>query len=626
MIGDQPIAHHALLSDCHSAALVDRAGSVEWWCLPRFDSPSVFARLLDRSAGHFTLTASDIKRATRRYLDGTLVLRTTFETTGGMVAVTDALAMTDGVRGHDLGISSPRVLLRRAECTEGRVELNIEFAPRPEYGLTTPLVREVDGGLLARGGATTLRLSTAGPLRIDGSTARGTVRLAAGESAGWAVSSASSWGPPPPELDQSRIADQLADTMKAWRSWEAEHQRYQGPYADLVNLSGRILQGLTYRPTGAMLAAPTTSLPETVGGTRNWDYRYAWIRDASYTLDALWVAACPDEATDFLRFLTTAASSFQQRQEMQIVFGIRGERDLRESDLPWLSGWRNSRPVRTGNEAWAQRQVDVYGELLSAVHRLREQLPELSDPQRSLLAGAADIASRIWREPDHGIWEIRGEPRHYLHSKLMCWAALDRAIDLAGWLDTEDRVEGWKKIRSQIREQILTEGWSDEAGAFTQTLGGDHLDAAALLISIVGLLAPDDPRVVATIDAIGQHLTDSRGLVHRYRSDDGLEGEEGAFLICTFWLAEALARAGRVHEAEKVFERAVSHVNDVGLLAEEVSSTGELLGNFPQALSHIGLINAAWAIGRTATRPETNTRPTDQARGEASSARKEETR
>lgn len=610
-MSDQSIGDHAFLSDCHSAALVDRAGSVEWWCVPRFDSPAVFARILDDRAGHFSIRPRQVVEVTRRYQEGTLVLTTRLRTRSGVVELTDALAMAEGVRGHDLGLGSPHVLLRWAECVEGEIELDIEFAPRPEYGLTFPLIRAVDGGLMARGGAATLGLSTPAPMDVDGATARGSVQLSVGDVVAWAAASASSWETHPPMWSQERIGKRIADTVAAWRSWEEVHQRYEGPYAEPVNLSGRVLQGLTYRPTGAMIAAATTSLPEVVGGGRNWDYRYSWIRDASYTLDALWVAACPDEAADFLDYLTTAASSFQQCQELQIMFGIRGERNLTEHELSWLEGWRGSRPVRVGNGAWAQRQLDVYGELLAAVHRLRDQLPDLDRAERALLAGLADVAARAWTEPDHGMWEIRGEARHYLHSKLMCWVALDRAIDLAGWLQADDRVDEWKRARAEIRDAILSDGWSEETRTFTQSFGASDLDASALIMPIVGFLPFDDPRVISTIEAVRGQLTDARGLVHRYRSDDGLDGEEGAFLLCTFWLAEALARSGRPEQARQVFETALGHSNDVGLFSEEVDvSTGELIGNFPQAFSHVGLINAAWAIGQSEQSKEP--RPVDR--------------
>ncbi len=355
-----------------------------------------------------------------------------------------------------------------------------------------------------------------------------------------------------------------------------------------------------YRPTGAIVAAPTTSLPESVGGERNWDYRYTWIRDASLTLEALWVAACPDEALWFFSWMAGAVASLLRRgAQLQIMFGVGGERDLSERSLNHLTGWRASRPVRTGNGAWNQRQLDVYGELLSAAHLLSNQISGLDETTRHFLVEVADAAAAHWQEQDQGIWEVRGDPRDFLYSKLMCWVALDRAIALADLLTAHDRIAAWTQTREQIREAILTRGWSEKAGAYTQAFGSDELDASSLMMPIVGFLPGTDPRMRATIDAIADRLTDAHGLVYRYRAADGLEGEEGTFLLCTFWLAHALALAGEVERARTTFEQAIAYANDVGLLAEEVDpQTNELLGNFPQAFSHIGLVNAAWAISQ----------------------------
>jgi GH15 family glucan-1,4-alpha-glucosidase len=386
----------------------------------------------------------------------------------------------------------------------------------------------------------------------------------------------------------------------------------------MVQHSGRVLQALSFAPTGAICAAATTSLPEVVGGTRNWDYRYAWVRDASFTIEALWVAACPDEANEFFEYMTTsAAGSLDRGGDLQIMFGIGGERDLTERELPHLEGWRHSAPVRVGNGAWTQRQLDVYGELLGAVYRLSDHVfdaatrrvgpmaspekwgapPDLAPATLRFLVQLADTAALRWREKDQGIWEIRGEPRDFLYSKLMCWVALDRAVSLADRLGASNRIEVWKQTQDQIREAILTRGWSDLANSFTQSFGSDDLDASSLMLPLVGFLPGDDPKVLATIKAAEEHLTDDRGLVHRYRANDGLGGDEGTFLLCTFWLAQALALAGEPSRARSVFERATAFVNDIGLLAEEVDPvSGELLGNFPQAFSHIGLVNAAWAI------------------------------
>jgi len=599
-----PIGDYALISDCHTAALVSRGGSVDWLCRPRFDSPAVFARILDERAGHFSIRPAAEATTTRRYLERTMVLETMFRTAGGVAVLTDAMALDPTEQGHDLGAGATRTMLRRIECVEGTVDVEVEYAPRPEYGLVTPLLAVTPDGVETRGGAMRSLLSTDREATIRDSTARFAFGLTRGERAGFALQSRMTFdNDPPAAWSQDEITKGLDGTAVAWRTWSGAHQAYEGPWADLVYHSGRVLQALTYQPTGAIVAAPTTSLPEDVGGERNWDYRYAWVRDASFTLDALWVAACPDEAHKFFSWMTGAAAThIGPGSDLQIMFGIGGEHDLSERVLPYLSGWRGSRPVRVGNGAWDQRQLDVYGELLDAAFRLREQLAGIDEATRAFLVQVANAAGVRWREQDQGIWEIRGEPRDFLYSKLMCWVALDRAIQLAPLIGGEDRVAAWTDAREEIRAAILEHGWSERAGAFAQFFGGSDLDASNLMLAIVGFLPADDSRIVATIEATERRLTDDRGLVFRYRTEggvDGLEGSEGTFLLCTFWLAEALALAGRVDRARAVFERAIAFANDVGLLSEEVDEkTGELLGNFPQAFSHIGLINAAWAISQ----------------------------
>ncbi len=623
-----PIADYALLSDRHSAALVSKAGSIDWLCFPRFDSPSIFGRLLGEDAGYWSIHAPSATQVTRRYLDRTMVLETTFRTPTGVVTITDALAMGTGNRGHQLGKDAPHLLLRRATCTGGEVELSLEYVPRPEYGVVHPLLVAVDGEVVASGGsAGELALTSPVHLTVDGSAASGQLRLSEGESADFALHHR--------QRDETvattvsspvEIGARLHDTVLAWESWSELHQAYVGPWRDLVHHSGRVLQSLSFAPTGAICAAATTSLPEVVGGSRNWDYRYAWVRDASFTIQALWVAACPDEANQFFDYVTSsAAGSLDRGDDLQIMFGVGGERDLTERELAHLEGWRLSAPVRVGNGAWTQRQLDVYGELLGAVQRMSDQLfggtsqragphadpgqlraPRPLEPAtRRFFAQLAETAARRWQEKDQGIWEIRGEPRDFLYSKLMCWVALDRAVALADRLDATDRVGTWTQTQEQIREAILTRGWSDRADAFTQSFGSDELDASNLMLPLVGFLPADDPRILSTIAATEERLTDARGLVYRYRSHDGLEGEEGAFLLCTFWLAQALAQSGQAARARTVFERASMFVNDVGLLSEEVDpGSGELLGNFPQAFSHIGLVNAAWAISETERKRE----------------------
>jgi GH15 family glucan-1,4-alpha-glucosidase len=605
-----PIAHHALLSDRHSSALVDTAGSIEWLSFPRFDSPSLFGRLLGADAGHWAIRPAGTFRSTRRYVERTLVLETTFTTDTGVLVVTDLLGMGKDNGGHRLGTKVPHLLVRRAACIAGMVEVEVDYRPRPEYGLVVPLLGPVDGGVTARGGAEWLVLTTPVHLDLDAGRATGRVGMEAGDTLHFALHRSTLEETAARVWAQHELADVLERTVAAWTSWSQLHQAYDGPWADLVHLSGRVLQGLSFQPSGAVVAAPTTSLPEGVGGERNWDYRYAWVRDASFTMEALWIAACPDEADDFFAFMTTAAASGVGRGEaLQIMFGIGGEHDLTERELPHLEGWRESRPVRVGNGAWNQAQIDVYGELLGAAHRLSGQLSNLDDQTKAFLVACADTAAERWVEKDQGIWEVRGDPQHFLYSKVMCWVALDRAVALADLLGAHDRIEAWTATRDRIHARVVSEGWSDEAKAFTQYIGSGDLDASNLMMAIVGFLPADDPRMLATIDAIAERLTDERGLVYRYRTEggvDGLAGEEGTFLLCTFWLAQALALSGQVERARTVFERAVAFVNDVGLLAEEVDAdSGELLGNFPQAFSHIGLVNAAYAISEATRRQAT---------------------
>jgi alpha,alpha-trehalase len=498
-----PIGDYALLSDRHSAALVSRAGSIDWLCLPRFDRPSVFGRLLGDQAGHWSIQAVGRTQVTRRYLDRTMVLETTTVTPDGTVVMTDALAMGAGNRGHDLGKNAPHLLLRRVTCTAGEVDLDLEYAPRPEYGLGHPQLRAVDGGLAAIENA--LVLSSPEPLIVDASSATGRIHLRRGESIGFALhygnpdesETARVWA-------QAEIAARLDDSVSAWQSWSELHQAYVGPWRDLVHHSGRVLQALSFAPTGAICAAATTSLPEVVGGSRNWDYRYAWVRDTSFTIEALWVAACPDEANQFFDYMSTAAAgSLERGEDLQIMFGIGGERDLTERELPHLEGWRDSAPVRVGNGAWQQRQLDVYGELLNAVYRVSDHIFDatarvgptagpgrwdtdrvLTPATRQFFVDLADAAVRRWPETDQGIWEVRGEARHFVYSKLMCWVALDRAVAMADQLGASPRVADWTQARDQIRQAILTRGWSDRANAFTQIVrirraGRLELDAAA---------------------------------------------------------------------------------------------------------------------------------------------------
>jgi GH15 family glucan-1,4-alpha-glucosidase len=602
MSSSQPIGDYALLADCNSAALVDRSGSIDWLCLPRYDSPGVLSRILDPDAGHWSIRPTGSFTTERRYLPGTLVLETTFTTDAGSVRVLDALAFADGQRAHDLGLDAPHELLRAVEGASGRVELAMELAPRPEYGLVRPLFRRTDAGGRTFGGPGSVVISAGVPVAVDDSTMTASFAVAEDDTVGFAMR----WAPPeaspaPEPTPPEQVRERIEDSAAGWRSWEDEHDIYEGPHRDLVRFSSRVLKGLTYRPTGAIVAAPTTSLPETVGGERNWDYRFAWIRDSSLTLEALYIGTCSDEAENFVSFMTSSAGGRAAERSLQIMYGISGEHDLSERELPHLRGWRDSAPVRVGNGAWGQTQLDVYGELLNSLHLYREALGDLHPEIQSFIADLADTAARRWTETDAGMWEMRGDPRHHLSSKVMCWTALDRAIKLAPKLGQHARVEAWAEERDRIREAVLERGWSERRGAYAQSFDSDELDAAQLLMPLVGFLPATDERMKSTIDAIAEDLTED-GLVLRYRNDeglnaDGLTGEEGTFVICSFWLVSCLAQAGDVERAERLFDELAGYANDLGLLAEEIdTSNGELLGNFPQAFSHIGLITAAWQV------------------------------
>ncbi|MBN1529935.1 MAG: glycoside hydrolase family 15 protein [Thermoleophilaceae bacterium] len=602
-VASQPIADYGLLADCNSSALADRSGSIDWLCFPRYDSPAVFARILDPDAGHWSIRPDGEFSAERRYLPGTLVIETTFTTATGSVRLLDALAAAEGQRGHDLGYDAPHELLRCVEGIDGSVPMTLELAPRPEYGLIKPLVRMEDGGAHTFG-AHPMSARSGVLLEVEDATMRAAFEVGAGDSLGFSLR----WSPPESRerlaaTPSGRVAERIQDTADAWRSWEAEHDVYDGRHRDLVRLSARVLKGLTFRPTGAIVAAPTTSLPETVGGERNWDYRYAWIRDSSLTIEALYVGACSDEVEEFVSFMTSSAGGRATDGALQIMYGIGGEHDLSERELPHLRGWRDSRPVRVGNGAWDQVQLDVYGELLNSLWLYHERLGDLHPEIQRFVADLADTAARRWHEADSGMWEMRGDPLHHLSSKVLCWTALDRAVKLAPQLGEHARAAEWAAARDEIREAVLERGWSEKRQAYAQSFDSDELDAAQLLMPILGFLPATDERMRSTIEAIARDLTDD-GLVLRYRNRhglnaDGLTGEEGTFVICSFWLVTALAQAGEVDRAERLFGELVGYANDLGLLAEEIDTAGgEQLGNFPQAFSHIGLITAAAALDR----------------------------
>jgi GH15 family glucan-1,4-alpha-glucosidase len=583
-----PIAGYGMLSDCHAPALVSRDGSVDWWCPPRADAPSVFGRLLDPDAGHWSLHAAEPVEITRRYLPDTLVLETTITGAPGQVRVRDCLSLDPDARGHDIGHRSPQLLVRTVEGVRGHLRMRCEFAPQVEYGSTHPHLEHRDGSVVAEGGSVRLVLGAPVALAIAGDAAVGEFDVAEGASLTFALAYQPLHGEEPPtDLDPVQA---LAGTIEGWRSWVGAHEQFEGPHADVVRRSALVLQGLTYQRSGAVLAAATTSLPAALGGTDNWDYRYAWLRDLSLTMQALWIGACPDEAGRFLRFIVDAAGRPGDGDRVQIMYGIDGRRQLPERELDHLRGYADSRPVRVGNAAWDQSQLDVTGEVLDMALRFRDHLTPLDDRDRELLRWMTDEAAATWRSDDAGMWEARDALRPYTTSKVMCWVALDRAVQLADLLDAEAEVERWRTTADDIRATVLEQAWNPDVGAFTGAFGSDRLDASVLLMPIVGFIAADDERMHATIRAIRRRLTHD-GLVYRW------DGDANGFVLTTAWLVECLALAGDHDEAAELFEALLARASDLGLYAEQLDpDTGEHTGNFPQAFSHVGIINAAWRL------------------------------
>jgi GH15 family glucan-1,4-alpha-glucosidase len=601
------IGDYALLGNCQGSALVSRAGSIDWTCLPSFDSPALFARILGEPGGFWSIRPCDPATATRAYVEDTMVLETTFRTESGTARLTDFMPLHQDDRYNDIGLHSPAGLCRVVECSDGSIDLDVEIVIRPEFGLTTPLVRPTTPGTWrTRGGPIAVALSTDAPIELRDAVLYSRLSLRFGERVAFAFHTDDPWGPEPPAHAPDEILDARDWTIAGWQSWAEKLVGYEGPHRSLLRRSAVVLRALNYAPTGAIVAAPTTSLPEEIGGVRNWDYRYTWVRDASFTIGALAASGCAFEAEKYFDFFANAtAGSLATGHGLQIMYGIRGERFIPEHELTTMAGHRGSTPVRIGNGAWDQTQLDVYGELLDAALRMSELEIDIDSEYCEFLGNVADRAELRWKDVDDGIWEVRGGAGHFLYSKLMNWVALDRASRLAPQLRADtDRAARWAAGRDEIRDAILTEGWSDVAGAYTQAFGRDALDASTLMMAIVGFLPADDPRMLATIEAIADRLTDDRGFVYRYLTEDGLPGGEGTFGICTFWLAECLAMAGETERAAELFDLMAGCANDVGLLAEEVDpATGELLGNFPQAFTHIGLIHAALALADLSPHP-----------------------
>ncbi|WP_217913927.1 glycoside hydrolase family 15 protein [Miltoncostaea marina] len=590
------IEDYGLIGDLHTAALVGRDGSIDWLCLPRFDSGACFAALLgDGRHGYWRIApAGALAGAARRYRDGTLVLESELRTADGAVRVVDFMPHHAEDHPH------PRVV-RVVEGLSGRVPMRTELVVRWDYGALAPWVSSHDDGVHIVGGPDGLRLAADVPLRAADGAPGGALaagfEVGAGERVGFSLDWYPSHEAPPPPEDPLAA---LGATERWWRAWSGRC-RYRDEWAGEVVRSLITLKALTYAPTGGIVAAPTTSLPEWPGGVRNWDYRYCWLRDATFALYSLLLAGYREEASAWRDWLLRAVAG--DPRGLQIMYGLDGRRRLTELELGWLPGHAGSRPVREGNAAVGQLQLDVYGEVMDTLHQARRMgippEPAAWDLQRALL----DVLESAWARPDEGLWEVRGPRRHFVHSKVMAWVALDRAIRAVERFGLDGPLTRWRRTRAEIHREVLARGYDADAGTFVQHYGTRAVDASLLLIPQVGFLPPDDPRVVGTVQAVRRRLCRD-GLVMRYAVDeapglDGLPGREGAFLACSFWLVDALALTGRGGEARRLFERILSLRNDLGLLAEEYDvAGGRMLGNFPQAFSHVALVNSARNLSR----------------------------
>ena len=622
-----PIADYAFLSDCETTCLVAPNGAVEWMCLPRPDSPSVFGAILDRSAGHFRLAPYGVSvPASRRYMPGSLMVETTWQTETGWIIVRDALVMGPW---HNTEVRSRthqrtptdwdarHVLLRTVRCVSGTVELELSCEPAFDYhrsGARWEYTGDVYGEAVAiatadkPGDHPTLKLTTNLRLGLEGREARARTRLTQGDD----VFVALSWSNLPSPQTFAEAADAMWQTQECWRQWISIGRFPDHPWRAYLQQSALALKGLTYSPTGALLAASTTSLPETPGGGRNWDYRYAWVRDSTFALWGLYTLGLDREANDFFSFISDISGSQNGTPHpLQVMYGVHGERSLNEQTLDHLSGYDGARPVRIGNGAFDQRQHDIWGAVLDSVYlhtRSREQVPESLWP---LLKAQVEQAVKHWREPDRGIWEVRGESQHFTSSKIMCWVALDRGAKLATLHGERDYARAWQDIADEIHADVMEHG-VDQRGVLTQVYGADHLDASLLLAVLLRFLPPGHPTARATVLAIADELTVD-GLVLRYQvetTDDGLTGEEGSFTICSFWLVSALVEIGELERARHLCERLLGFASSLLLYAEEIDpKTGRHWGNFPQAFTHLALINAVVHVIRAEEDEQGNFQP-----------------
>ncbi|RRJ34024.1 glycoside hydrolase family 15 protein [Halocatena pleomorpha] len=594
-MGYTPLEDYGIIGNQETVALVGRDGAIDWCCLPSVDSPSVFAAILDdQRGGRFTVQPTASFESFQEYVDRTNILETRFRTASGQATVTDFMPVPSLARD---GRTPMETIFRRVTSVRGQVELHVDFAPRFEYAQTMPTVEPTQDGVVTQGANEQMFLSSSIPLSVSTHSAGTTITLEEGDTH-WLVLGYDHT----PTLEPDRYREILDDVVDYWQDWahtcpDTQTCPVGGPWHKSVVRSALTLKLLINRETGAICAAPTTSLPEDIGGVRNWDYRYNWIRDSAFTVRALSELGHSAEARDYFD-LCLAHCSRGPPSDVSPVYGVHGNPVPEERTLDHLSGYRGSVPVRVGNAATDQHQVDVYGELIHGIYETMRYGESIDEDDWAAMRPLIDYVCETWKEPDAGIWETRADRRHFVHSKVMCWLTLDRGLKIAAKTGFDASTDRWETCRREIKETVLKKGYSETANSFVSAFGDDdRLDATSLLIPLVGFLPVDDSRVQSTIDAVLDRLLVDNGLVMRYEGDDGLPGEEGAFLLCSFWLVSALAQSGRVNEAEAIFEDARQHASPLSLLSEEIDpEKGIQLGNVPQAFSHIGLINGALAL------------------------------
>ncbi len=597
----QPIENYGIIGDLHTIALIGMNGSIDWLCFPHFDSPAVFAAILDSEKGGSFKIAPQATDVTFKqlYWPDTNVLVSRFLSVEGVGEITDFMPMGERTKS-----TKRHQLVRRVSVVRGSMCFRMQCLPAFNFARDKHTVSVTQNGVRFESEAMSIHLSATIPIKIVGNAAEAEFTLHEGEEIIFAIDDCLATNDEGAAITEAQSFDMFTRTVSYWRRWLSKCT-YTGRWREMVNRSALTLKLLTYEPTGAIVAAPTCSLPEDIGGERNWDYRYTWIRDAAFTTYALLRIGFTEEAAAFMHWLEARCQELNPDGSLQIMYSIDGKHKITEETLPHLDGYRGSKPVRVGNAAYNQLQLDIYGELLDAVYLFNKHGAPISYDIWLSLRRLIQYVCDNWRRPDEGIWEVRSGQQHFVYSKLMCWVALDRGIRLATKRSFPGHIPEWRKVRDEIYEDIMDNGWCDDIEAFTQSYESESLDAANLMMPLVFFVAPTDPRMLKTLKAINRSPNKgglvSNSLVHRYnskKSDDGLSGEEGTFNICTFWLVEALTRAGQLDEARLMFEKMLGYANHLGLYAEETGHSGEALGNFPQAFTHLGLISSAFNLDR----------------------------